>query len=123
MAHYALLDENNIVTQVISGRDEDEIVDGITDWEQYYGNQFGQTCKRTSYRTFGNMHPTGEAFRGNYAGIGYIYDPVNDVFYEPQIFPSWVLNPNTWIWEPPTPQPQDVPNVWDEATQTWKEIV
>jgi len=120
MAHYAFLDENNIVIQVISGRDEGE--DGV-DWEQFYADEVGKPCKRTSYRTYGNRHPTGEAFRGNYAGIGYIYDPVNDVFYEPQRYPSWVLNTESWLWEPPTDQPQDVPTIWDETSQSWKEIV
>ena len=119
MAHYAFLDENNIVTQVITGRDEDEVVEGITDWEQFYSQEVGQTCKRTSYRTYGNNHPNGTSFRGNYAGIGYTYDPVNDVFYQPQPFPSWTLNQETWLWEPPTPQPLDAPNIWDEQLQSW----
>lgn len=123
MAHYAFLDENNIVTQVIPGCDENEVVDGITDWEQFYANEVGQTCKRTSYRTYGNRHPIGEAFRGNYAGIGFRYDPENDVFIPPQPFPSWVLNTESWLWEPPTSQPQEVPTVWDEESQSWKEIV
>jgi hypothetical protein len=75
MAHYAFLDENNIVTEVIVGRDEWEEVDGITDWEEAYSNYRGQTCVRTSYN--GNI-------RYNYAGIGYIYDPVNDAFIAPR---------------------------------------
>jgi hypothetical protein len=74
MGHYAFLDENNIVTEVITGRDEDEVVAGITDWEAYYGHQRGQRCVRTSYN--GNI-------RGVYAGIGYSYDEVNDVFVAP----------------------------------------
>ncbi len=74
MAHYAFLDENNIVTQVIPGRDEWEIVDGITDWEQAYSEVKGQVCKRTSYN--GNI-------RYNYAGIGYTYDPIDDAFIAP----------------------------------------
>lgn len=74
MAHYAFLDENNIVTEVIPGRDEWEIVDGITDWEQAYGEVRGQVCKRTSYN--GNI-------RYNYAGIGYTYDPIDDAFIPP----------------------------------------
>lgn len=119
MAHYAFLDSNNVVTQVITGRDEGE--DGV-DWELYYGELHGQTCKRTSYRTYGSSHPIGEAFRGNYAGIGFRYDPVNDVFIPPQPFPSWTLNQQTWLWEPPTPQPLDFPNVWVEETQSWVAI-
>jgi hypothetical protein len=74
MAHYAFLDENNIVTEVITGRDETETVDGITDWEQAYRNYRGQVCKRTSYN--GNI-------RYNYAGIGYTYDPIDDAFIAP----------------------------------------
>jgi hypothetical protein len=74
MAHYAFLDKNNIVTEVITGRNEDEIVDGITDWEQAYSDIRGQVCKRTSYN--GNI-------RYNYAGIGYTYDPIDDAFIAP----------------------------------------
>ena len=74
MAHYAFLDENNIVTEVITGRHEWEQVDGITDWEQAYADVRGQVCKRTSYN--GNI-------RYNYAGIGYTYDPIDDAFIPP----------------------------------------
>jgi hypothetical protein len=74
MAHYAFLNENNIVTEVITGRDEWEELDGITDWEKAYGDYRGQVCKRTSYN--GNI-------RYNYAGIGYSYDPIDDAFIAP----------------------------------------
>ena len=74
MAHYAFLDENNIVTEVITGRHEYETVAGITDWEAFYSYERGQRCVRTSYN--GNI-------RGVYAGIGYSYDEVNDVFVAP----------------------------------------
>ena len=74
MAHYAFLDENNIVTEVITGRDEWEEVDGITDWEQAYGNYRGQICKRTSYNN---------KIRFNYAGTRYTYDPIDDAFVPP----------------------------------------
>ncbi len=74
MAHYAFLDENNIVTEVIAGRDEWEEVDGITDWEQAYSEVRGQVCKRTSYSG---------SIRFNYAGIGYTYDPIDDAFIPP----------------------------------------
>lgn len=73
MAHYAFLDENNIVTEVITGKDENEILDGLTP-EEWYGNYRGQTCVRTSYN--GNI-------RYNYAGIGYTYDPIDDAFIAP----------------------------------------
>ena len=72
MAHYAFLDENNIVTHVIVGKDENE--DGI-DWEQKYSSIVGQTCKRTSYNTHGGVHVNGGTpFRKNYAGVGMIYN-------------------------------------------------
>jgi hypothetical protein len=74
MAHYAFLDENNVVTEVITGRNEWEEVDGITDWEKAYGEYRGQKCVRTSYN--GNI-------RYNYAGIGYVYDPIDDAFIAP----------------------------------------
>jgi len=74
MAHYAFLDENNIVTEVIVGRNEDEVVDGITDWEKAYGDYRGQKCIRTSYNS---------KIRYNYAGIGYTYDPIDDAFIAP----------------------------------------
>ena len=78
MAHYAFLDENNIVTEVIVGKDEGE--DGI-DWEQWYGEFRGQTCKRTSYNTVNGEHRFGGVpFRGTYAGIGFFYDEERDVF-------------------------------------------
>ncbi len=93
MAHYAFLDENNIVTEVITGRNEDEVVDGITDWEEAYGQIRGQVCKRTSYNN---------NIRKQYAGIGYSYDPVADVFIAPQPYPSWSLDEN-YDWQPPTP--------------------
>jgi hypothetical protein len=76
MAHYAFLDENNIVTEVIPGRDEWEEVDGITDWEQAYSEVRGQVCKRTSYN--GNI-------RYNYAGVGYTYDAEADAFIPPRL--------------------------------------
>lgn len=73
MAHYAFIDENNIVTEVIPGKDENELLDGLTP-EEWYGNYRGQVCVRTSYN--GNI-------RYNYAGIGYTYDPIDDAFIAP----------------------------------------
>jgi hypothetical protein len=124
MAHYAFLDDNNIVTQVIVGRDEDEVVDGITDWETYYGNFQGQTCKRTSYNTAGGTHLLGGTpFRKNYAGIGMVYDSVRDAFYGVQPFPSWVLDEDTCLWDAPVAYPDDgLMYNWDEASQSWQEV-
>lgn len=85
---------------------------------------------QTSYNTKGNVHygqdgqpDGGVAVRGNYAGIGYTYDIVADVFYAPQPFPSWILNESTWTWEAPIPMPQDgKPYIWDEPTISWVEV-
>lgn len=124
MAHYALLDESNMVTSVITGRNEDEVVDGITDWEQYYSDTTGQICKRTSRNTYGNQHSEEgkEPFRYNYAGIGYLYDPVRDAFIPPKPFESWILNEETCLWEAPIPKPDaSILWWWDEANQQWIE--
>ena len=117
MAHYAFLDVNNIVTEVIPGRDEGE--DGV-DWEQWYSEFRGQTCKRTSYNTVGNQHPEGRPFRKNYAGIGYTYDDQRDAFIPPQPFPSWVLNEDTCVWDAPIAYPTNSQLYnWDEETLSW----
>ena len=132
MAHYAFLDENSIVTEVITGLDENDIEtlpSEFNSWEEFYGNFRNQTCKRTSYNTFGNVHNgDGLAFRGNYAGIGDVYDEVNDVFYKPQPFDSWILNTNTWQWEAPVEKPtltEEEINAgkyysWNEETTSWE---
>lgn len=111
MAHYAFLDTNNIVTEVIVGRNEDEVVAGITDWEAFYSYERGQRCVRTSYN--GNI-------RKNYAGIGYTYDEERDAFIPPKPFESWLLDEETCQWEAPVPYPADGElYVWDEAEQDW----
>ena len=119
MAHYALL-QNNIVTQVFVGRDEDDLAEGVTDWEQYYA-PVGFTCKRTSYNTHGGVHSNGGTpFRKNYAGIGYTYDEQRDAFIPPKPYPSWLLNEDTCLWESPVPHPTDGGMYsWDEDGQTW----
>jgi hypothetical protein len=80
---------------------------------------------QTSYNTHGNVHRNGGTpLRGNYAGIGYHYDPVADVFYAPQPYASWVLSPLTFLWEAPVAMPTDGKAYeWDEATTSWKELV
>jgi hypothetical protein len=81
------------------------------------------TWIQTSYNTYGNQHTQGGTpLRANYAGIGYIYDRENDVFYAPQPYPSWTLNQSTWIWEAPTPMPTGGPWLWDETTISWTEL-
>ena len=123
MAHYALLDENNIVTQVITGKDEG----GDTDWEIYYGNITGKTCKRTSYNSCAGTHPSGNhcCYRKNYAGIGYSYNQEKDAFIPPQPYNSWVLNDDTCCWKAPIEQPEAVSGViyvWDEDIVNWKSV-
>jgi len=120
MAHYAFLDKNNIVTEVIIGVDETELIEGKTP-EKWYGDFRGQTCKRTSYNTVGNQHLNGGTpFRGNYAGIGFIYDAGFDVFIAPKPFPSWKLNYTTYQWEAPVPMPTELANYrWSEHNQEW----
>jgi hypothetical protein len=110
MAHYAFLDGNNVVTEVITGIDETELIEGL-DTETWYGNFRGQVCKRTSYNN---------NIRKQYAGIGFSYDPVADVFIAPQPFASWSLDDN-FDWQPPTPRPEGMGWHWDEATLSWVE--
>ena len=108
MAHYAFLDANNVVTQVIVGIDETELIEGI-DPETWYGNFRGQQCVRTSYNN---------RIRKQYAGIGYTYDHVADQFVAPQPYTSWTLDANN-DWQPPTPK-TDGNYYWNEDTQTWQ---
>jgi len=109
MAHYAFLDSNNIVTEVITGIDETELIEGL-DTETWYGNFRGQTCKRTSYNN---------NIRKQYAGIGYTYDADDDVFIAPQPYPSWTLDENH-DWQPPVPYPSDGGDYyWDEVELEW----
>lgn len=117
MAHYTFLDENNIVTEVIVGKEEGE--EGI-DWEQHYGTFRGQVCKRTSYNTHGGQHPDNKPLRKNFAGIGYLYDEQRDAFISPKPYPSWVLDENTCLWNPPIAYPSDGQRyAWNESTGTW----
>jgi hypothetical protein len=113
MAHYAFLDEDNIVTEVIVGIDETELIEGEAP-ESWYGKFRGQRCVRTSYN--GNI-------RKNYAGIGYSFDEERDAFIPSKAFESWLLNEDTCVWEPPMPYPSDDKYyTWDEATVSWVEI-
>ena len=111
MAHYAFLDENNFVTEVITGIDETELIEGL-DTETWYGNFRGQVCKRTSYN---------DNIRKQYAGIGYKYDEVADVFISPSIYPSWTLDSNH-EWQPPKPMPTEGMWRWNEETLSWIEV-
>jgi hypothetical protein len=111
MAHYAFLNENNVVVEVIAGVDETELIEGL-DTETWYANLKGLTCKRTSYN--GNI-------RKNYAGIGYSYDPERDAFIPIKPYPSWTLDELTCRWESPTPYPTDgFTYFWNEADLAWE---
>jgi hypothetical protein len=117
MAHYAFLN-NNIVTEVIVGKDEGE---DNTDWEVHYGNFRNQACKRTSYNTQGGIHSSGGIpYRKNYAGIGYTYDEQRDAFIPQKPYASFILNEDTCLWEPPVPYPTDGEQyTWNEEDLQW----
>lgn len=109
MAHYAFLDENNVVTEVIPGIDETELIEGVHP-EIWYGQFRGQRCVRTSYNN---------RIRKQYAGIGYTYDETADVFVAPPPFPSWALDENH-DWQPPIPYPTSEGMwYWDEPNHKW----
>ena len=118
MAHFAQLDENNIVVQVIAGVDEP------FDGEAIYAETTGQVWKKTSYNTFRGKHLLGGTpFRKNYAGIGYTYDAQRDAFIPPQPFASWILDEEKCQWEPPISYPDDGNMYdWDESTLTWTQL-
>ena len=128
MAHYAFLDANNIVTEVIVGKNEGE--DGVN-WEAHYGAFRGQLCKRTSYNTHGGVHSSGGTpYRKNYAGLGYMYNAIRDAFIPPKPFNSWVLDEQTCLWNAPVAMPEDAGTgdppkryQWDEVTTSWKELI
>jgi hypothetical protein len=109
MAHYAFLDQNNMVVEVIVGKDETELIDGIEP-EKWYGEFRNMKCVRTSYNN---------NIRKQFAGIGFRYDETADVFIRPQPFASWTLDEN-FDWQPPIPFPQDGNAYqWNEEKQEW----
>ena len=122
MAHYAFLDNNQIVTEVITGIDENELIEGKSP-EEWYSEFRSQVCKRTSYNTIANQHRTGGIpFRGNFAGIGFKYDSTFDAFIPPQPHPSWKLNYEKLLWEPPIAMPERIEGftwAWSESNQKW----
>ena len=118
MAHFAKLDENNVVTQVVVV-DNKDTSDASGVEKEYIGAAFcerllGGVWKQTSYN--GN-------FRKNYAGIGYTYNADIDAFVPPQPYASWTLNETTAQWEAPVPMPTEGMWSWDEETVSWKEVV
>lgn len=125
MAHYAFLDENNVVTHVIVGVDENELIEN-TSPELWYTQFTGQRCLRTSYNTYGNQHKNGGTpFRKNYAGKGFTYDDTWDAFIPPKPYSSWILDIKTFLWEPPIPKPIDTDTYywkWYEYNQEWVQV-
>ena len=126
MSHFAKLDENNIVTFVTPGRQED---DGR---EQELCDRTGDVYRQTSYNTHGGVHYTNgmpsadqtKALRKNYAGIGYTYDELLDAFIPPQPFESWLLDEESCSWEAPVAYPSDGESYqWDEETLSWIETL
>ena len=121
MAHYALINENNVVVNVITGVDEDvtqidadgkEVGGSSEAWEHFYSCLpwfQGLYCKRTSYNA---------NIRKQYAGIGYTYDPTNDVFIKPKPYKNWILDEN-FDWQPPMPKPQGEGWYWDQENSNW----
>jgi hypothetical protein len=116
MSHFAQVIDGIVQDVIVAGQDFIDALPNPQNWVQ------------TSYNTRGNVHyapisdiPDGEPpLRGNYAGIGYTYDAINDVFYTPQPYPSWTLNTNTWLWEAPIKMPTKKGNwTWDEPTLSW----
>ena len=107
MAHYAFLDENNIVTEVITGIDETELIEEL-DPETWYGNFRNQLCLRTSYNS---------KIRGNYAGIGFSYFPDEDIFMPPKCHDEATLNAVLAIWECENPDHENKINVETQSNQ------
>lgn len=126
MAHFAKLDNLGVVVFVTVGRDEDN------GKELELCDRTGDTYRQTSYNTRGGVHydpVTGEpsadqskAFRKNYAGVGYTYDPQRDAFIPPKPYASWQLNEDTCLWEAPSPMPTDGLYGWNEETVSWVRI-
>jgi hypothetical protein len=130
MSHFAKLDENNVVTFVTVGRQED---DGL---EEELIARTGDVYRQTSYNTFGGVHYTTDeegnrspsedqtkAFRKNYAGIGYTYDQERDAFIPPKPYESWVLNEETCLWDAPIPYPEDGGEYfWNEESTSWQSM-
>lgn len=129
MAHYAILNSDNVVIHVTTGKDEnntDYERDGKSSWEEWYRDYFNAAdCKRTSFNTCENVHSLGGTpFRKNYAGIGYTYDSSKDAFIPLKPFASWVLNESTCSWQAPVLCPTDGKKYkWEEDTTSWVEVI
>ena len=110
MSHFAKIDENNIVTEVIVA--EQDFINTLPDSSSWI---------QTSYNTQGGLHlNNGTPLRKNFAGVGYVYDSVMDAFIPPKLFASWLLNKTTCQWEAPIPYPNDGKDyIWDETKKNW----
>lgn len=119
MAHWAEIDENNLVTRVLVGNNNDS-----NEGYDWLIENLGGTWVKTSYNTHGGVHNGGGTpLRKNYAGIGYTYDADRDAFIPPQPFESWVLNEDTCLWEAPVEYPSDGKiYIWDEDATNWAEV-
>lgn len=124
MAHFAEIDETNIVLRVLVVNDSDADTD--ESGQEFLANTlgFGGTWLKTSYNTVNGVHNNdGTPLRKNFAGVGSTYDPINDAFIPPATFPSWILNSDNYFWEAPTPMPTDGKIYkWDEDTTSWVEL-
>lgn len=120
MAHFAEINESNIVLRVLVTNDE--FPNSGYDW--LIAN-LGGNWVQTSYNTLGGQNKTGGiALRKNFASIGYFYDPELDAFYSPSPYPSWLLDNETCQWDPPKPYPKDKKDyIWNEPTLSWVEII
>jgi hypothetical protein len=111
MAHFAKVENGKVVNVIVA--EQDFIDSGVV----------GHGWIQTSYNTHANTHPENRPLRGNFAGIGDIYDSINDVFYSIQPYNSWILNTSKWSWEAPIAYPDDGKTYkWHEDTVSWKEI-
>ena len=117
MAHFAEVDENNIVLRVL-------VVDDLheSNGQEFLANTLGLggTWIKTSYNTIGGVHTNGGTpLRKNYAGIGYSYDSSRDAFISPKPYPSWLLNETSCLWEAPVARPTEGLYTWNEETTSW----
>ena len=123
MAHFAKINESNIVTQVVVVNDSDGNND--TDGQNFLNNLFKttHTWKKTSYNTYGNTHRLGGTpYRKNFASVGFTYDSSRDAFIEPKPYNSWTLDETTCLWESPVAYPSDGKSYeWDEDNRQWVE--
>ena len=130
MAHFAKLNQNNIVITVIVVHNSELLVDGVENEQKgvdFLNNLYktSDVWKQTSYNTYGGVHQLGGTpLRKNYAGIGDTYDEDKDAFIPKQPFNSWTLNEDTCQWEAPSARPDDGKfYTWNEEIKSWEEVI